>query len=180
MLGSFHDSPTVEEFTKRCGILTVEIEHVDVATLEKLEHQGVDCQPKASTVRIIQDKYLQKVHFSRHGIPLPEFLQIDDLESAKRAGGLFGYPLMIKSRRLAYDGRGNAVAKSEKELSAAVTSKTFTTEAATIQIVGMLHNLFVQLSRTMKCCLILFLKLQKNLNFLLQFCMLLFWRCGCV
>lgn len=38
----------------RCGVLTVEIEHVDVATLEKLEQQGVDCQPKASTIRIIQ------------------------------------------------------------------------------------------------------------------------------
>ncbi|XP_059628506.1 phosphoribosylaminoimidazole carboxylase, chloroplastic isoform X2 [Cornus florida] len=104
----------------RCGVLTVEIEHVDVATLEKLEQQGVDCQPKASTIRIIQDKYLQKVHFSRHAIPLPEFMQIDDFESAKRAGNLFGYPLMIKSKRLAYDGRGNAVAKSEEELSSAV------------------------------------------------------------
>ncbi|KAJ4824398.1 hypothetical protein Tsubulata_024695 [Turnera subulata] len=105
-----------------CGVLTVEIEHVDVATLEKLEQQGVDCEPKASTIRIIQDKYLQKVHFSRHGIPLPEFMQIDDLEGAKRAGDLFGYPLMIKSKRLAYDGRGNAVAKSEEELSSAVTA----------------------------------------------------------
>jgi len=38
----------------RCGVLTVEIEHVDVDTLEKLEKQGVDCQPKASTIRIIQ------------------------------------------------------------------------------------------------------------------------------
>lgn len=38
----------------RCGVLTVEIEHVDVATMEKLEQQGVDCQPKASTIRIIQ------------------------------------------------------------------------------------------------------------------------------
>lgn len=38
----------------RCGVLTVEIEHVDVATLEMLEQQGVDCQPKASTIRIIQ------------------------------------------------------------------------------------------------------------------------------
>ncbi|CAN1131994.1 Phosphoribosylaminoimidazole carboxylase, chloroplastic (Fragment) [Linum perenne] len=122
MVGSFDDSATVEEFAKRCGVLTVEIEHVDVATMERLEQQGVDCQPKASTIRIIQDKYLQKVHFSRHGIPLPEFMQIDDLEGAKRAGDLFGYPLMIKSKRLAYDGRGNAVAKSEDELSSAVES----------------------------------------------------------
>ncbi|GAB4855377.1 hypothetical protein Ancab_024000 [Ancistrocladus abbreviatus] len=122
MVGSFDDSITVQEFAKRCDVLTVEIEHVDVATMEKLEQQGVDCQPRASTIRIIQDKYLQKVHFSRHGIPLPEFVQIDDLDSAKRAGDLFGYPLMIKSKRLAYDGRGNAVAKSEEGLSSAVTA----------------------------------------------------------
>ncbi|KAF2314562.1 hypothetical protein GH714_027591 [Hevea brasiliensis] len=122
MVGSFDDSATVQEFAKRCGVLTVEIEHVDAATLEKLEQQGVDCQPKASTIRIIQDKYLQKVHFSRHGIPLPEFMQIDDLEGAKRAGELFGYPLMIKSKRLAYDGRGNEVAKSEEDISSAVTA----------------------------------------------------------
>lgn len=119
----------------RCGVLTVEIEHVDVSTLEKLEQQGVDCQPKASTIRIIQvylssqnnviilfgyvskeeeaviylfifglhmcfllfimvlvfahecmtikfftmqDKYLQKVHFSQHSIPLPDFMQVSD------------------------------------------------------------------------------------------------------
>ncbi|KAJ9153331.1 hypothetical protein P3X46_026779 [Hevea brasiliensis] len=122
MVGSFDDSATVQEFAKRCGVLTIEIEHVDAATLEKLEQQGVDCQPKASTIRIIQDKYLQKVHFSQHGIPLPEFMQIGDLEGAKRAGELFGYPLMIKSKRLAYDGRGNEVAKSEEDISSAVTA----------------------------------------------------------
>ncbi|KAM3691076.1 hypothetical protein ACJW31_09G167800 [Castanea mollissima] len=101
MVGSFDNSATVCEFARRCDVLTVEIEHVDVATMEMLEQQGVDCQPKASTIRIIQ---------------------IDDLEGAKRAGELFGYPLMIKSKRLAYDGRGNAVAHSEEELSSAVAA----------------------------------------------------------
>ncbi len=38
----------------RCDVLTVEIEHVDVETMEMLEQLGVDCQPKASTIRIIQ------------------------------------------------------------------------------------------------------------------------------
>ncbi|KAK3200693.1 hypothetical protein Dsin_024108 [Dipteronia sinensis] len=85
----------------RCGVLTVEIEHVDVATLKELGQQGVDCHPKASTIRIIQ---------------------IDDFEGARRTGSLFGFPLMIKSKRLAYDGRGNAVAKSEEELSSVVTA----------------------------------------------------------
>lgn len=38
----------------RCDVVTVEIEHVDAVMLEKLEQQGIDCQPKASTIRIIQ------------------------------------------------------------------------------------------------------------------------------
>lgn len=38
----------------RCGVLTVEIEHVDANALEKLEQQGIDCEPRASTIRIIQ------------------------------------------------------------------------------------------------------------------------------
>ncbi|CAH9080331.1 unnamed protein product [Cuscuta europaea] len=122
VVGSYDDSSTVEEFGKRCDVLTIEIEHVDADTIEKLEHQGVECEPKASTIRIIQDKYLQKVHFSKYAIPLPNFMQIDNFESAKRAGDLFGYPLMVKSRRLAYDGRGNAVANSEEDLSSAVNA----------------------------------------------------------
>lgn len=98
----------------------------------------------------LQDKYLQKVHFSQHGIPLPDFVQvgntviltsgindkkvmrililliflskqIDDLTTLEKAGDLFGYPLMIKSKRLAYDGRGNAVAYNKEELPSVVT-----------------------------------------------------------
>ena len=39
----------------------------------------------------------------------------------EQSGELFGYPLMIKSRRLAYDGRGNVVAKTKEEISSAVS-----------------------------------------------------------
>lgn len=51
--------------------------------------------------------------------------QIDDYESAMKAGDLFGYPLMIKSKRLAYDGRGNAVAHSKEDLSSCVAGICF-------------------------------------------------------
>ncbi|KAJ3702269.1 hypothetical protein LUZ61_005974 [Rhynchospora tenuis] len=122
VVGNFKDGDAVCEFAKRCGVLTVEIEHVDAITLEKLEQQGIDCQPKASTIRIIQDKYSQKVYFSQHSIPLPDFMEINNLASAEKAGELFGYPLMIKSKRLAYDGRGNAVAHKKEDLSSIVNS----------------------------------------------------------
>jgi len=122
VLGSFSDGDAVREFAKRCGVLTVEIEHVDAATLEKLEEQGVDCEPKASTITIIQDKYRQKKHFSNFGIPLTDFMEVDTLHSIEEAAERFGYPLMVKSKRLAYDGRGNAVAQKKEDLSSVVAS----------------------------------------------------------
>lgn len=122
VVGSFSDGDAVREFAKRCDVLTVEIEHVDAVTLEKLEKQGVVCEPKASTIMIIQDKYRQKDHFSKFGIPLPDFVEVDTLSSIEKAGEMFGYPLMVKSKRLAYDGRGNAVAHEKNELSSVVSS----------------------------------------------------------
>lgn len=122
VIGSFQDEESVRRFAEGCDILTVEIEHVDVETLEKLSQAGVDVEPKPWTIAIIQDKYAQKVYFRERGIPLPDFVVLDSVESAVEAGRKFGYPLMLKSRRLAYDGRGNAVAKSEEQLGEAISA----------------------------------------------------------
>jgi len=50
------------------------------------------------------------------GTPLPSFLDTPSLEAAFEAGKCFGYPFMLKNKRLAYDGRGNAVVKSNSEV----------------------------------------------------------------
>lgn len=50
-------------------------------------------------------------------------MQIHNLADVEKAGELFGYPLMIKSKRLAYDGRGNAVAYSKEEVPSLATGK---------------------------------------------------------
>ncbi|KAJ7552200.1 hypothetical protein O6H91_06G045900 [Diphasiastrum complanatum] len=101
VVGSFRDMNAVRDFAKG---------------------EGGDVQPKPFTIRIIQDKYLQKVHFSQHSVPLSDFMQIDNVESLEKASHLFGFPLMIKSRCLAYDGRGNAVARCQGDLMAAVNA----------------------------------------------------------
>ena len=41
-------------------------------------------------------------------MPLPEFMIIPDLAAAKEAGIKFGYPYMLKARKLAYDGKGES------------------------------------------------------------------------
>lgn len=47
-------------------------------------------------------------------------MQLEDMDAAIKAGRNFGYPLMIKSRKMAYDGRGNAVAHSVDKVAEAV------------------------------------------------------------
>ncbi len=52
-----------------------------------------------------------KEYFSKHNIPLPPYVGIPNIEAIYSAAESLGLPLMLKSRRGAYDGRGNTVLK---------------------------------------------------------------------
>jgi phosphoribosylaminoimidazole carboxylase (NCAIR synthetase) len=65
--GALYDDDKLRELSKRCDVVTMEIEHVGVGGLAKLENEGVNVQPSSRVVGIIQDKYAQKVS----GVRLP-------------------------------------------------------------------------------------------------------------
>jgi len=118
--GSFRDPAAIAELAKGVDVLTVEIEHVDVDALEKVARDaGIEVHPSPAVIRTIQDKYAQKVHFAANGVALPEFMDIPDQAALDAAVAKFGTPLMLKAKRLAYDGRGNAVVKSPGDAAAA-------------------------------------------------------------
>jgi len=122
--GDFKDEAKIQELAKKCDVLTMEIEHVNCDALERIakENPKIDIQPTPQTVRIIQDKFLQKEHLKQFNIPIPEYASVTDKQSildvANNQG--FGFPIMLKSRKLAYDGRGNAVINNESEIDAAI------------------------------------------------------------
>ncbi|PSC69680.1 phosphoribosylaminoimidazole chloroplastic [Micractinium conductrix] len=121
--GSFRDAAAVQAFAQGCDVLTVEIEHIDADAMQTVaDGSGVEVQPTPQTLRIIQDKFVQKQHFQAAGVPLPEYREIKCGKCAEGAGHAFGYPYMLKSKKLAYDGRGNAVVRSEADIAAAVAS----------------------------------------------------------
>ncbi len=120
IVGSFRDPAKIAELAALCDVVTVEIEHVDANALETLEKQGIVVQPSARTIRLIQDKYAQKEHFANHNIPLAPFLDVPDELAAYRAGEQLGYPFILKAKRLAYDGRGNAVVNTKEDVPQAV------------------------------------------------------------
>lgn len=97
-------------------MLTTEIEHVDTSVLSKLHASGKLVHPHPEDIAIIQDKFQQKKLLTAHGIPVCEFVEIGDVDSAEQFGREVGYPFVLKNRLLAYDGRGNAVVNSEGDI----------------------------------------------------------------
>ena len=123
--GSFSDPDAIMKLAEKCDILTAEIEHVDTKTLETLlDQKKVIVQPSPLTIRTIQDKYLQKQHLMQNSFPTPEPYPVQANTSASilSIAEKVGYPMMIKSRTLAYDGRGNFVVKSPTDIDAALTA----------------------------------------------------------
>lgn len=107
--GSFADPVKIRELASKVDVLTVEIEHVGVDVLEEVESSlPLGVHPSPATIRIIQDKLIQKKHLRAHGSPVSDFVQVSSaIQSVRSAVEELGLPLMLKSRTLAYDGRGN-------------------------------------------------------------------------
>ena len=102
-------------------ILTTEIEHVNVSSLADLASSGHVVHPDCTTLQIIQDKLRQKEYLRDRDVPVSEFLEVQNIHDAEVAGKMFGYPFVLKNRKLAYDGRGNAVINATSELTAQFT-----------------------------------------------------------
>jgi phosphoribosylaminoimidazole carboxylase len=117
--GGLLDEEKIQELGRISDVMTVEIEHVNCDALEALEKGGTPVHPNPATVRLIQDKYLQKKHFQAHGVPMGDFIEVssaDVVDDCRRAGEALGYPFMLKNRRFAYDGKGNAAVSSAAEV----------------------------------------------------------------
>ena len=108
VVGDFDDPATVRRVADKADVLTFEIELTDPDALEAAgEGAGIPVHPHPDTLRLIEDKLHQNRQFRDRGIPVPDFVAVDDRADLEAAADEFGYPLMCKARRGGYDGRGN-------------------------------------------------------------------------
>lgn len=116
--GSLQDFDTVYSFGKKVDVLTFEIETINVEALEKLEAEGVKVFPSPQTLRVIQDKGIQKNFYAKNGIPTSPFSVYNDLKSLKTdlKSGKISLPFVWKSTQGGYDGKGVKIVKNENDL----------------------------------------------------------------
>ena len=115
IVGDFKDKNAIVELSLQSDIITYEIESGDSEVLESI-NSGMTINPAPSTLRIIQDKYMQKKFLRENGLPVPDFVEINSFEEAEEKIKSFGYPVMLKARRDAYDGRGNFRIENPEEV----------------------------------------------------------------
>jgi 5-(carboxyamino)imidazole ribonucleotide synthase len=116
------DWTSLEALTKLAGrvdVLTVENEFIDADLLGSLERFGARLLPTAQSMRLVQDKLVQKQTLVGAGIPVPRFQAVSSETALRETGEEFGWPVVLKARRNGYDGKGNFTVGTPAEVPAA-------------------------------------------------------------
>lgn len=109
-----------DEFIEASDIITLENEFIDFKYLEYIENKGKKVIPNSKTISLIQDKFIQKTTFQNSGIPVPKFLSVTDTSSYEILKNELGGKFVLKSRKMGYDGYGNATVKNINEYNEAL------------------------------------------------------------
>ncbi len=113
--GDWHDADAVARIGRQVSVLTLENEFVDAGHLARVVAEGTPVRPDPDRVRVVQDKALQKQCLLDAGLPVAAFVVPDGPGDLEAAGRDLGWPLMLKSRGLGYDGYGNATCRDLDE-----------------------------------------------------------------
>lgn len=114
----WRDFPALEKFAASIDVATFDFENVPADTAQWLaEHTRVSPNPHA--LALAQDRLAEKSMFRELGLPTAEFATVDSRDDLQRAAQSIGYPAVLKTRRLGYDGKGQYRLHSATDLDAA-------------------------------------------------------------
>ena len=109
------DDEVVLEALGQCDRVTCDFENVPAGVLEKLAARTT-VHPCAGAFAAGQDRLVEKRLFESLEIPVPPFAAVSSRPDLLAALERIGYPAVLKTRRMGYDGKGQAVLRSEEDL----------------------------------------------------------------
>jgi 5-(carboxyamino)imidazole ribonucleotide synthase len=118
--GDLMDFQTVYDFGKQVDVLTFEIELVNLDALEKLENEGLKIYPSPKTLKLIQNKGIQKEFYIQNNIPTSKFEKYSNLVNLKTAivnqQSTIKLPFVWKCTEFGYDGNGVKIIRSLEDV----------------------------------------------------------------
>jgi 5-(carboxyamino)imidazole ribonucleotide synthase len=116
--GDLMDFETVYNFGKQVDVLTFEIELVNLEALEKLENEGIKVYPSPKTLKLIQNKGIQKEFYIKNNIPTAPFKRYASLKDlvVDLVDSNIQLPFVWKCTEFGYDGNGVKVIRQTTDL----------------------------------------------------------------
>jgi 5-(carboxyamino)imidazole ribonucleotide synthase len=116
--GDLMDFDTVYNFGKQVDVLTFEIELVNLEALEKLENEGTKVYPSPKTLKLIQNKGIQKKFYLENNIPTAPSQTYQNLKSlvVQIVDSKLEMPFVWKCTEFGYDGNGVKIIRSLEDL----------------------------------------------------------------
>ena len=115
-VGDYRDLDTLRAVADGCAVMTFDHEHVPAEHLRALADSGVTVRPGPDALLHAQDKLAMRSRLTAAGIPCPRWRRIDDAASlAGFAAEAGGWPVVLKTARGGYDGKGVWLVESAAE-----------------------------------------------------------------
>ena len=118
ILAAYDDLVAAEELAERSDVVTYEFENVDAAAIERIAELK-PVFPSPSVLRVCQDREIEKTTMRELGIGVPDFRVVRSAREAIAAVGEIGVPVVMKTTRWGYDGKGQRVVRDAGDAEAA-------------------------------------------------------------
>ncbi|MGL4174643.1 MAG: 5-(carboxyamino)imidazole ribonucleotide synthase [Dermatophilaceae bacterium] len=115
-VGSAGDVDAVRAFARGCDVVTFDHEQVPVVVLEALAADGAVLHPSPEALRYAQDKLAMRARLTELGVRCPRWVRADTASDVAAFGAAVGWPVVAKTPRGGYDGRGVRLAESPEDL----------------------------------------------------------------
>ncbi|HYO17465.1 MAG TPA: 5-(carboxyamino)imidazole ribonucleotide synthase, partial [Dermatophilaceae bacterium] len=115
-VGAHSDVEAVLAFARECDVVTFDHEHVPAEVLTALEKDGVILHPSRAALVFAQDKLAMRRRLTDIGVACPAWAQVRDAASLQAFGDEVGWPVVVKTPRGGYDGKGVRVVGSPQEV----------------------------------------------------------------
>jgi 5-(carboxyamino)imidazole ribonucleotide synthase len=116
IVSDYKDEKSILDLADKSDVLTYEIELANSSVLKDLESKGLPVYPSPAVLNTIQNKLRQKKFLKSKGIPVPDFEEVISIDQARRICKDSDYPLVLKACEDSYDGRGNYLIRSSRDI----------------------------------------------------------------
>lgn len=114
-VGDYKDLETLLEFSEGLDVMTFDHEHVPTSHLRALQEAGVNVQPGPDALMHAQDKLVMRAAIDRLELPNPAWASVEDVPALVAFGDKTGWPVVLKTPRGGYDGKGVRIVGSAEE-----------------------------------------------------------------